>query len=155
KAIRTTCPTMPGSLSVDRRTKIYLSIQIVHLASQLRMRQDTATENKAQHGACTSPSRSRRRACTEKGYAMKMTLNTAEPQGRSSAAAEEEALLKQWEPLARYLAQRFAKTAEREDLEQVARLGLLRAARRFDPAQGVLFRTYAAQTIVGQLRHYI
>jgi RNA polymerase sigma-B factor len=86
---------------------------------------------------------------------MKVTLNTAERERRSQSAAEEDALLQQWEPLARYLAHRFAGAAEREDLEQVARLALLRAARRFDPAQGTQFRTFAAQTIVGHLRHYI
>jgi RNA polymerase sigma-B factor len=86
---------------------------------------------------------------------MKVTLNTTERKSRSQAGSEEDTLLQRWEPLARYLAHRFAGAAEREDLEQVARLALVRAARRFDPAQGTQFRTFAAQTIVGHLRHYI
>src|SRR5262249_35385656 len=67
----------------------------------------------------------------------------------------EEALLQRWEPLARYLARRFVGAREREDLEQVARLGLLRAARRFDPALGWQFSTFAAATILGDLRRYL
>jgi RNA polymerase sigma-B factor len=67
----------------------------------------------------------------------------------------EEALLKRWEPLARYLARRFVGALEREDLEQVARLALLRAARRFDPTRGWQFSTFAAATILGDLRRYL
>jgi RNA polymerase sigma-B factor len=67
----------------------------------------------------------------------------------------EEALLQRWEPLARYLARRFVGAMEREDLEQVARLALLRAARRFDPTRGWQFSTFAAATILGDLRRYL
>ena len=67
----------------------------------------------------------------------------------------EEAVLRRWEPLARHLARRFAAAAETEDLEQIARLALLSAARRFDPAHGAQFQTFAARTILGHLRHYI
>jgi RNA polymerase sigma-B factor len=86
---------------------------------------------------------------------MKGALYATETENRSQGVSREDALLQRWEPLARYLAHRFAGAAERDDLEQVARLGLLRAARRFDPAQGTQFSTFAAHTIVGHLRHYI
>jgi RNA polymerase sigma-B factor len=67
----------------------------------------------------------------------------------------EEALLRQWEPLARRLAHRFEWAAEREDLEQVARLALLHAARRFDPARGSQFSSFVFLTILGDLHRYI
>jgi len=67
----------------------------------------------------------------------------------------EEAFMQQWEPLARHLARRYSGAAEREDLEQVARLALLRAKRRFDPERGVRFSTYAVPTILGELRRFL
>jgi RNA polymerase sigma-B factor len=67
----------------------------------------------------------------------------------------EDAVLRRWEPLARHLAGRYTGAAEREDLEQVARLALLQAARRFDPARGCQFSAYAIPTILGELRHYL
>lgn len=58
-------------------------------------------------------------------------------------------------PLARALASRLAGRGETlEDLEQVARLGLVRAARRFDPSRGTTFAAYATVTIVGELKHH-
>jgi RNA polymerase sigma-B factor len=86
---------------------------------------------------------------------MKGMLNAAKTESRSQCVPEEDTLLQRWEPMARLLAHRFAAAAEREDLEQVARLALLRAARRFDPAHGTQFSTFAAQTILGHLRHYV
>jgi RNA polymerase sigma-B factor len=41
-----------------------------------------------------------------------------------------------------------------DDLMQVARIGLLAAIERFDPARGVAFRTFAEATIVGVLHHH-
>jgi RNA polymerase sigma-B factor len=42
-----------------------------------------------------------------------------------------------------------------DDLVQVASIGVLNAAERFDPAYGVLFRTFASATADGELRrHY-
>jgi RNA polymerase sigma-B factor len=74
---------------------------------------------------------------------------------REMDLSTEEALLRRWEPLVRHLACRFAEAADREDLEQVARLALLRAARRFDPSRGCKFNTYAFPTILGGLLHYL
>lgn len=42
----------------------------------------------------------------------------------------------------------------RDDLEQVARLGLVKAAQRFDPQRGVPFRGFAKPTIEGELRRH-
>jgi RNA polymerase sigma-B factor len=69
--------------------------------------------------------------------------------------AEEEALLRRWEPLARQLAGRFNRAAEREDLEQVARLALLQAVRTYDPRRGCQFSTFAVRMILGAIQHYV
>jgi RNA polymerase sigma-B factor len=69
--------------------------------------------------------------------------------------AAEETLLRQWEPLVRRLAGRWGNAAEREDLEQVARIALWQAARRFDPARGHPFITYAFPTIQGALLQHL
>jgi RNA polymerase sigma-B factor len=56
---------------------------------------------------------------------------------------------------AEYLARRFGGRGESlEDLTQVATIGLLNAIDRFDPAREVQFSTYAAATIVGELKRY-
>lgn len=57
--------------------------------------------------------------------------------------------------LARRLAQRYVRGGEpREDLEQAACLGLVKAARRFDPGRGVPFPAFAVPTIIGELRRF-
>lgn len=59
-------------------------------------------------------------------------------------------------PLAYAVARRFAgRGADREDLEQVAAMALLKAMERFDPSMGFRFATYAVPTITGDLRNYI
>ena len=58
-------------------------------------------------------------------------------------------------PLAEYLARRFAGRGENiDDLTQVAMIGLLNAIDRFDPSREVQFTTYAAVTIVGELKRH-
>lgn len=58
--------------------------------------------------------------------------------------------------LAAYLARRFARRGEPlEDLEQVALVGLWKAARRFDPGRGARFATYATVTVVGELKRHL
>jgi RNA polymerase sigma-B factor len=57
--------------------------------------------------------------------------------------------------LVRYLAARYDGRGEGlEDLIQVGQIGLLHAIDRFDPARGVAFSTYAAATIVGELKRH-
>lgn len=66
-----------------------------------------------------------------------------------------EALLEQFLPLARTLVRRYDSPHEsREDLMQVAAIGLLGAIDRFDPSCGSEFRSYAVPTILGELRHH-
>ena len=57
--------------------------------------------------------------------------------------------------LARHLARRFTDRGESyEDLVQVASMALIKAADRFDPDRGVQFSTFAAKTIIGELKRH-
>jgi RNA polymerase sigma-B factor len=67
-----------------------------------------------------------------------------------------ELLVERFQSLAGYLARRFAGRGEAlEDLIQVANIGLLAAIDRFDPSREVRFATYAAATIVGELKRHL
>ncbi|MDN5764875.1 MAG: sigma-70 family RNA polymerase sigma factor [Humibacillus sp.] len=58
-------------------------------------------------------------------------------------------------PLARSLAHRYAgRGLDRDDLEQVAFLALLKAIQRFDLAKETEFGAYATPTITGELRRH-
>jgi RNA polymerase sigma-B factor len=64
-------------------------------------------------------------------------------------------LVARFVPFAEYLARRFGGRGESlEDLAQVAMIGLLNAIDRFDPSREVQFSTYAAATIVGELKRH-
>jgi RNA polymerase sigma-B factor len=67
-----------------------------------------------------------------------------------------DALVLAHRPLACRLARRYARGDRDllEDLEQVAALGLLQAARRFDPSRGTAFSTFAIPTVLGELRRH-
>jgi RNA polymerase sigma-B factor len=70
-------------------------------------------------------------------------------------AARDE-LVARFQPLAEYFARRFAGRGEPiEDLNQVANIGLLSAIDRFDPTREVRFATYAAATILGELKRHL
>jgi RNA polymerase sigma-B factor len=57
--------------------------------------------------------------------------------------------------LARSLARRFAHHGEpTNDLEQVAMLALVKAAKRFDPERNTRFATYATSSILGELKRH-
>lgn len=58
-------------------------------------------------------------------------------------------------PVARHIAQRYARRGEPlDDLEQVASIGLMHALERFDPARGRDFLSYAVPTITGEVRRH-
>ena len=66
-----------------------------------------------------------------------------------------ELLIERHQGLARALALRYRTSGEAvDDLIQVANLGLVNAANRFDPDRGVPFSTYAVPTILGELRRH-
>jgi RNA polymerase sigma-B factor len=74
-------------------------------------------------------------------------------QTRDQAVREE--LVERFLPLARSLANRYAGGPEpTEDLHQVASLGLVKAIEGFDPTLGYTFASYAAPTILGELKRH-
>lgn len=74
---------------------------------------------------------------------------------RDGDDAAREALARQFLPLARKLARRYAQSSEPyEDLVQVASLALLKAIDRFDTDRGVNFEGFAIPTILGELRRH-
>lgn len=73
---------------------------------------------------------------------------------RSTALRDE--LVENYLPLARAVARKFeGRGAEREDLQQVASIALMKAVERFDPSRGFRFVTYAIPTIAGDVRNYL
>jgi RNA polymerase sigma-B factor len=58
-------------------------------------------------------------------------------------------------PLVRYFARRYAGRGEpMDDLLQAGSIGLVKAVDRFDPGRGLEFSTYAAPTILGEIRRH-
>ena len=67
--------------------------------------------------------------------------------------AAREQLVMRYMPLARKLARRYQHGEEpREDLVQVASVGLLKAVDRFETGRNVVFSSYAVPTILGELK---
>ncbi|OZM73262.1 B/F/G family RNA polymerase sigma-70 factor [Amycolatopsis antarctica] len=58
-------------------------------------------------------------------------------------------------PLAQHVAQRFSgRGVAREDLIQVATVGVINAVDRFDPAHGSEFLSFAVPTVMGEVRRH-
>jgi len=73
----------------------------------------------------------------------------------SGDLAAREQLVERFLPLARDLALRYTYTDEPfDDLLQVASLGLIKAIDRFEPGRGTKFTSYAAPTILGELKRH-
>ena len=67
-----------------------------------------------------------------------------------------EELVLSYRPLARALSRRYATAScTREDLEQAACEGLIKAIQRFEPERGAAFASFAVPTILGELRRYL
>jgi RNA polymerase sigma-B factor len=74
---------------------------------------------------------------------------------RDGDLAAREELIERFLPLARDLALRYTYTDEPfDDLFQVASLGLIKAIDRFEPGRGTKFTSYAAPTILGELKRH-
>ncbi|HEU0024754.1 MAG TPA: SigB/SigF/SigG family RNA polymerase sigma factor [Thermoleophilaceae bacterium] len=74
---------------------------------------------------------------------------------RDGDLAAREELVERFLPLAHDLALRYRYTDEPlDDLIQVACLGLIKAIDRFKPSRGTRFTSYAAPTILGELKRH-
>jgi RNA polymerase sigma-B factor len=75
---------------------------------------------------------------------------------RSGDPSERAALIEEFMPLASRLAWRFRRSHDaRDDLVQVAYVGLVKAVDRFDPEHGARFPSFAVPTILGELRRHL
>lgn len=73
--------------------------------------------------------------------------------GDSSAAAE---LVEKNMGLVYSIVNRFQNRGyEREDLVQIGAVGLIKAVKKFDPAFGVMFSTYAVPMIIGEIKRFM
>ena len=58
-------------------------------------------------------------------------------------------------PLVRHVARRYTGHSEpREDIEQAAMLGLVKAINRYDPAHGARFIAFAMPTMIGEVKRH-
>ena len=81
-------------------------------------------------------------------------LLAAYAEAGSSATLDE--IVRRNQNLLHHILKRFAYASDPyEDLLQVANLGLIKAAQRFDAERGVRFSTYATAIVDGELRHHL
>lgn len=73
-------------------------------------------------------------------------------EGQDPAARER--LIRQFMPLARWVARRYGSGDMAEDVRQVAYLGLVKAVDRFDPDRGTSFTSFGIPTIAGEVRRH-
>ena len=97
----------------------------------------------------TQPDRSERAAARALEQALLVRYHRA-----GDLAARDE-LVERFLPFARDLARRYSYTDESfDDLVQVASVGLIKAIDRFDPDRGAKFTSFAAPTILGELKRH-
>jgi RNA polymerase sigma-B factor len=73
----------------------------------------------------------------------------------SGGAPVRDELVRRFLPLARKVAMRYVGTGEpRDDLLQVAHLGLIGAVQRFEPERGNPFAAFAIPTMVGEIKRH-
>ena len=83
-----------------------------------------------------------------------LLARAATSRGAERAGCEDEVIRLNM-PIAQELARRYHRRGiPGEDLDQVAYLGLVKAVRGFDPAQGQDFLSYAVPTVRGELRRH-
>ncbi len=105
-----------------------------------------APDTEARARTVAAPSRSSAMTAADVGLFRRYRLD------REPAVREQ--LVERFLPLARRLARRYGGQAERDDLEQVASFGLLKAIDRFDPDRGLAFTSFAVPTVVGEIKRY-
>lgn len=74
---------------------------------------------------------------------------------RTKDSAALEKLVTDGEGLVRHFAALYGQGLDLEDLYQTGVIGLLRAAKTYDPCCGTAFSTWASSCIVSEIRHYV
>jgi RNA polymerase sigma-B factor len=75
---------------------------------------------------------------------------------RALGPGDRESLIESHLPLAKSVARRYVgRGVELDDLVQVAAVGLVKAANRFDVRRGASFHAFAEPTIEGEIRHHL
>ncbi|WP_449538594.1 RNA polymerase sigma factor SigB [Ferdinandcohnia sp. Marseille-Q9671] len=65
-------------------------------------------------------------------------------------------IVEKYENVIKSIARKYSKgTMFHEDIEQVGRVGLLSAIRRFDSSVGKSFYSFAIPTIIGEIKHFL
>jgi len=112
---------------------------------------DTVNRIKVATGMHVNQLRAPREAIREK-------LRTAYPQNAcsESVAGLRQQLIESYSYLCARAAKRFLRRCiDKEDLEQVAMIGLIKAADKFDSSLSTPFEAYAWLFIIGELMHYV
>jgi RNA polymerase sigma-B factor len=105
--------------------------------------------------AAASPRRITHRTARDRAVVREIERRLFVRYHREGDLAAREELVERFLPLARDLALRYTYTDEPfEDLLQVASLGLIKAIDRFEPGRGTKFTSYAAPTILGELKRH-
>lgn len=77
------------------------------------------------------------------------------PEGSPEHQRQRDRIIARCLPLAEHCAQRYVGRGEpRDDLVQIARLGLVNAVNRFDADKGVDFLSFAVPTVMGEIKRY-
>src|SRR4051794_28553233 len=95
--------------------------------------------------------------CLPKRFQFLAVFRHGAHDGHVDPASETSAdLITRYLPLVHSRARRYLASGEQlDDLVQVGAVGLVAAARRFDPSRGVAFGAYAAATVEGELRRHV
>jgi RNA polymerase sigma-B factor len=75
-------------------------------------------------------------------------------EGPLKAALQDDIALRHLD-VAESVARSFGTGPEASDIRQVAYLGLIKAVKRFNPARGVPFASFAVPTIAGEIKRYL
>lgn len=88
-------------------------------------------------------------------HAVRSQAEDASPKGALRTAMEEQVIIDHL-PLADSIARKFGRYGhDLEDMIQVARLALVKAARRFEPQRNPNFVAFARPTIAGEIKRYL
>lgn len=66
-----------------------------------------------------------------------------------------EAIIENGEGIVRHFAAQYGQGFDSDDLYQTGMIGLIRAAKNYNPACGAAFSSWAASCVISEIRHYV